>query len=59
MVGDHSDGWKFSSLPSAIGSLEACGYSLADVETIMRSYRKELRDWAVKLWKYYNGRRVR
>jgi hypothetical protein len=57
MSGDKSDGWKFHSLPKAVGSWEGCGYSLDEVMQIMSPYRKELRDWAVKWYGVCASRR--
>jgi len=54
--GDQSDGWKHASLPSAVGSLVACGYGRDEVAGIFRQYKKELQTFAMNAYDYFERR---
>jgi hypothetical protein len=56
IAGDQSDGWKHEALGSAVASMRACGYTLEQVGLVFAPYKKELRDFAQKAYKYFDSR---
>ena len=56
LAGDMSDGWKHSSMGSAIASLKACGYSRDEVAGIFQPYKKELRVFAMRCYDHFEKR---
>jgi len=53
---DMSDGWKHSLLPSAVGSLLACGYTPEEVALVFSPYGRELQVFAAHVCGYLEGR---
>jgi hypothetical protein len=50
MSGDTTDGWKYASLPSAVGSWKRCGFTLDEVLMYMKPYKENLREWAKTMY---------
>jgi hypothetical protein len=46
----HEDGTKHFRLPAAIKSFVFNGYSLDEIQLIMKPYSKDLQNYAVKLF---------
>jgi hypothetical protein len=52
LSGDMSDGWKHHSVPSAVASMRACGWSEAETMAVFSPYNDSIRRFAKNAWSW-------